>query len=674
MAQIGSFGTLQPKSALRTIGKVLGIEYNEVEKMNKSVQDNASLQESIDASSELQEFQRAYPQLFAYALRLEGLERNMTVHAGGVVITPQDKTMSDFTALSRSKQDGEITQYEMENCEEVGLVKMDFLGLSTLDVIYDCYKLIQEKNPDFKPFIPEEMNLEDQEVYGMLQKGLTKGVFQLGSKGITESCMELKPENFEELTDLISLYRPATMQGLEKYIQKKNGELETESISPVVDEILEPTRGELIYQEQMMKLLRAMGGFSPGEADHARKISSKKKEEEFHEVMEDFKKRAKENGHSEKAISTVYDMIKGSASYSFAKAHGVSYAMLTYITAYLKHYYPKEFFCSLLTNQRTDASLDNEALNEYIKEAERMGVKICLPDINKSEMEFAINKEDGEIYFGLAMIKGCDRKILQKLLNKRPFKTFDEILAITISKNALVPLIKTGALSSVKGKNHKGFNDREGLLIDFLVERYERGAESKKELKNINKKHCETLLYEGLISKDEIPIFGKSFKKSEKVEERINDKKKERCLKLINKLNKKEAWEKWQRDVMAGDNAIWEYQLLSYSSNTELFSNRFKDDFSDRPEGSVFDLPCIISKIDKKKIKSGRNKGKEMAILDLDTPSGEIRAVAFAHVWSSFKHDLVKDKRLVLEGQKKDNQFNVQGVMDYKKYVDNFAS
>lgn len=595
-------------------------------------------------------------------MRLEGLERNISTHAGGVVITPKDKTMSDFCGMSISRKEEEITQLDMGNCEEVGLVKMDFLGLSTLDVIYDTYKIIKERTGKEIELKPETLNFDDKKTFDMLIKGHTKGVFQLGSKGITEACKELKPDTFDELTNLVSLYRPATLKALERYIQKKKGELEIESIEPRVDEVLSTTKGELIYQEQMMRMLKIMANFSDGEADHARKISSKKKIEEFEQVMQDFKKRAKSNGFTEKAINTVYDMIKDSASYSFALAHGVSYTMLTYITAYLKAHYATEFMCSLLTNQRKEGSTDMESLNEYIKECETMGIKLKNPDLRIGNFDFKVSK-DKEIIYGLDLIKGCNKKELEELV-KYDFKTFDEVLEVSTSKQTLVPLIKSGAL------DHLG--ERKDLLIKLLAKRFELGQEKKKNLKTVNKKHITQLLSDRKITLDDVPLFGAEAKqlKDNKIEE--NNHKKEKILKILNQENKKEVWQDWKENILSGDYAIWEYQILGYTLTGELFQkvDKFIDFFTDTFE--FIDLPCIVNKIDKKKIKKGKSKGQEMAILDLDTPFGEVRALCFATKWQALKYKIDKGERYILCGRKKDNQLIVTGMMNYERYIKNF--
>lgn len=662
VAQIATFGTLQSKSAIQSIGKVLDIPFNTIEDIKKSITDGLSIKESLEANQDLKGYKLRYPELFKYSEELEGLERNMSTHAGGVVITQKEQTMSDFCGMCISRREEEITQIDMGNCEEVGLVKMDFLGLSTLDVIYDTYKIIKEiTNKDIE-LKPSELNFDDKKTYEMLYKGHTKGVFQLGSKGITDACIKLKPDNFDELTNLVSLYRPATLQGLDRYIDKKDGKLEVKSLDKRIDNILSTTRGELIYQEQMMRLLKTMANFSDGEADHARKISSKKKVEEFEEVMQDFKKRAKENNFSDNVIETVHTMIKDSASYSFALAHGVSYTMLTYITAYLKANYPTEFMCSLLTNQRKEGSTDMESLNEYIKESETIGVKIKSPDIRQKNFDFKV-VNDKEIVYGLDLIKGCNKKELEELL-QYDFKTFDELLEISTSKVTLVPLIKSGALDYL--------GNRKDLLIKLLAKRFELGQEKKKKLKTINKKHIEQLLKDRKLTLSEAPLFGDDAKKlkGEQLEE--NNQKKQKAIKILNEENKKEVWQDWKENILNGDYAIWEYQILGYALTGELFQkvDKFKD-FHKHHKGEI-DLPCIVSAIDKKKIKKGNFKGQEMAILDLDTPFGEIRALSFANTWNTLKHKIVKGERYIIVGIKKSNQLNVTGMMNYERYISNF--
>ena len=638
----------------------MDIPYDVTKKINKSIPDGIPIAESLQISTELKMFQKQYPQLFEYAVRLEGLERNTTTHAGGVVITPKDKTLSDFCSIQYSKEDEEITQYEMDNCEEIGLVKMDFLGLSTLDVIYDTYDLIKQTKGIEIELHPDKVDFNDQPTYDMLEKGLTKGVFQLGSTGITEVCKRMKPHDFDELTNLISFYRPATMAALERYLQKKEGKLEYTATHPVIANVLDVTKGELAYQEQMMRLMKDMAGFSDAEADRARKVSSKKKEDEFHEYMEKFKIQSLANGFKEEEVQSVYDMIKDSASYSFALAHGVSYAMLTYFTAYLKCHYPTEFMCALLTNQRKEGSLDNVALNEYLKECERLGVKVSSPNVNKSQMEFSITGEM-EISFGLGLIKSCDKRSLNAVIKNRPYKSLQEVIQVTTSKTTLLALIKCGAMDS--------FGDRQDMLIELLQYRFENGMESKGIPKSVNKKSCQTLLDEGLIQRADIPEFGRTFKKSEQELKEENDRKKEKCLEKLAYLNKKTVWEEWKEKYLNGDPALWEYIYLSYALTGELFPEFKSIDYDSIEVGLELDLACLVVDIDKKKVKRGKSAGKEMAILSLDTPYGEVRAVVFAHSWEYLKHVIVKEKRLVLTGEKKADQYVVTGGMDYSEYV-----
>lgn len=664
VAQISAYGTLQSKSAIQSIGKVLGIGYDVTKRINKSIVDGQPIEESLKSSKDLQDFQKTYPKLFEYAIRLEGLERNTTTHAGGVVITPRDKTLSDFCSIQLSKEGEEITQYEMNNCEEIGLVKMDFLGLSTLDVIYETYDLIKSTQGKEIEIKPEEISFDDEETYKMLAKGHTKGVFQLGSVGITKACMRMKPETFEELTNLISFYRPATMEALERYLQKKEGTLEYEPSNPTIDNVLGVTRGELAYQEQMMRLMKDMANFSDAEADRARKVSSKKKEDEFMKYMDKFKKQSLENNFTEEEVQSVYDMIKDSASYSFALAHGVSYAMLTYITAYLKCHYPTEFMCALMTNQRKKGALDSVTLNEYIKECENIGIEVLLPDINKSELEFSI-VGDKKIMFGLNMIKGCSATPLNNLMNKRPYKSLQQILDVSLAKDTIIPLIKSGAFDS--------FGERYDMLIEFLGKRYNKGMEKKKNPKTLSNKSCLELYDNGLIKKSDIPMFGKTFKKDEQDLKKENDRKKERCLEKLAQYNKRTVWNEWKQNILNGDKTTWEYEHLSYVISGDLFPNYKLINYDSITNGQEVDLPCFISDIDKKKIKNGKHKGKEMAIVSLDTPYGTIRGLCWTGSWEQLKYKIVKGNRLFVIGKKDDDQIIVLGAMDYELYVKNYA-
>lgn len=291
-----------------------------------------------------------------------------------------------------------------------------------------------------------------------------------------------------------------------------------------------------------------------------------------------------------------------------------------------------------------------ESLNEYLKECIALGITLKNPDLREKNFDFKVTG-DKEITYGLDLIKGCNKSELETLVQYN-FNSMEELLQVSQSKDTLIPLIKTGALDYL--------GERKQLLIDLLAYRYNNGKEKKKDLKNVNKKHYEKLLEEKKITLDDIPQDSKDTKKKEKI------------LNIINQQNKREVYQEWKDKILNGDYAIWEYQLLGYSLTGELFQkvDKFTNFFTETFD--YIDLPCIVNKIDKKKIKKGKSKGQEMAILDLDTPFGEIRALCFATTWQKLKYKIDKGERYILCGTKKDNQLIITGFMSYERYINNF--
>ena len=471
VAQIVTFGTMAAKASIRDVGRALGISYSVVDSVAKLVPKklNITLDEALQTSDEFREVYNSSAQikeLIDLARKVEGMPRNTSTHAAGVVIT-RDPVVS-YVPLARN-DDTIVTQFTMTTLEELGLLKMDFLGLRTLTVINDTVNMIKNINPDFDI---EDIDLDDKKVFSMMCSGNSAGVFQFESQGMKSVLTGLRPQSIEDMTAVISLYRPGPMDSIPQYIESKRNPQKIRYDTPLLRNILDVTYGCIVYQEQVMQICRELAGYSYGRADLVRRAMAKKK----HDVM--MKERdifihglTDENGNvtvdgavrrgvDEKTANLIFDKMSAFASYAFNKAHAVAYAFVAYRTAWLKCYYPKEFLAATLTSflDRTDKII------EYIGECQRLGIKVLPPDVNESYSGFTVEGEN--IRFGLIAIKNLGYGLIDRIVEERAqsgaFMSFYDFCrkmqGSQFNKRAVESLIKSGALDCL------GSNRREMML------------------------------------------------------------------------------------------------------------------------------------------------------------------------------------------------------------------
>ncbi len=459
VAQIITFGTLAAKAAIRDVGRAMDFPYNEVDTIAKLVplELGIKLERAIKITPQLKQMEEGderISKLLRMAMQLEGMPRNSSIHAAGIVIT--SSPVSDYVPLSRS-EDMSVTQFPMGTLEELGLLKMDFLGLRTLTLIKKAEQMIRQKEPNFKM---AECDLDDPEVYKMLAQGVTEGVFQLESDGMRKTLMGMKPHNFEDIIAAISLYRPGPMEQIPTYIENKHFPSKVKYKTPELEEILSVTYGVIVYQEQVMAIVRKLAGYSLGRADLVRRAMSKKK----HDVMEIERKNFiygidNENGEIEvmgcvrngidaKIAKEIFDEITSFASYAFNKSHAAAYAKIGLETAYLRKYYPMEFMAALLTTV-----LDNtNKVSEYIGVCKKIGISVLAPDVNESLAHFTVTNE--AIRFGLVAIKNIGYGAIEAVVKEREengkYKSYNDfverISGKDVNKKALFSLICAGAL------------------------------------------------------------------------------------------------------------------------------------------------------------------------------------------------------------------------------------
>ena len=455
VAQIATFGTMAARGAIRDVGRVLNISYAETDTVAKQVPTmplHITLKEALDISPKLKEMYDGDPKiknLIDTAMRLEGMPRNTSTHAAGVVITADP--VCSYVPLS-CNDDTIVTQYTMTTIEELGLLKMDFLGLRNLTVIKDAQTQIQKIDPEFNiDNIPDN----DPETFQMLSEGKTQGVFQLESAGITGVCVNMKPTSIEDMTAIVALYRPGPMDSIPKFIANKQNPAKITYKTPHLEPILRVTYGCIVYQEQVIEIFRSLAGYTMGQADNIRRAISKKKQKVIEEerkvfVYGDPKQNIPGcvgNGVSEAAAQSIYDEIVEFANYAFNKAHAVCYAVVSYQTAYLKCHYPRQYMAALMTSVLDSAV----KISGYIAECKNMGISVLPPDINRSEDTFTV--EGDAIRFGLGAVKNVGVGLIRNMVKKRTeggeFRSLEDFLqrlGDDINKRAVENFIKCGAM------------------------------------------------------------------------------------------------------------------------------------------------------------------------------------------------------------------------------------
>jgi len=453
VAQIITFGTMAARASIRDAGRALGMPYSFCDRIAKLIPFNIDLTQSLEVVLELRQLYETNPdvkKIIDAAKKLEGVARHASVHACGVVIS--NEKLTDRLPLQRSPQQENIiiTQFEMHNVEDLGLLKMDFLGLKNLTIIENTIRLVAESGGN--KINLSEIPLDDKETFLILQKGDTTGVFQLESSGMRRYLKELKPTEFEDIVVMVALYRPGPMELIPSYIARKHGKEEVSYLHPRLEPILKGTYGIGIYQEQMMRIARDLAGFTLSEADTLRKAIGKKIKELLEQQKEKLIEGMKNNGIEEKTALKIWELFPPFARYGFNRSHAVCYALIAYQTAYLKARYPLEFMTALFNADSGDV----ERVAFLINEAKKMGIAVLPPDINSSFMKFT--PEEKNIRFGLLAVKNVGSNIVEAIIEERqkggPFSGLTDFLKrVThkdLNKKSLESLIKAGVFDSFK--------------------------------------------------------------------------------------------------------------------------------------------------------------------------------------------------------------------------------
>jgi DNA polymerase-3 subunit alpha len=596
VAQVATFGKMEARAVIRDVGRAMAFSYAEIDKIAKLIPFGFSLRDAVKTVPELKEKAESeqYKLLFEIALKLEGIARNFSTHAAGVVIG--DAPLMEYVPLQLDKNGSVITQFDKEIVEHIGLLKMDFLGLKNLTVIQDTIKMLKEKgiNLDF-----DKLPTDDKKTYAMLQHGNSSGVFQLESSGMRKVLKGVKPESIEDLTAVVALYRPGTIRagGIEEYINRKSGKTPVTYPHPSLEPILKGTYGIIVYQEQVMQIANVLAGYSMAEADLLRKAIGKKKPEILKKQRDIFIQRSVEQGVDKEIATKVFDLIEYFAGYGFNKSHAVCYATIAYRTAYLKAHYPKEYFTALLNGY-----IGNEnKTRELLFEIRRNEIPIFPPDINKSDIYFKTEK-DG-IRFGLLAIKSTGEKALNLILEDRnkngDFTSFanfkNRMQNLRVNKKVVENLIKAGCFDSFG-------EDRKALLTN--------GGEEKEE---------------------SLSLFGTSLPRTVKKIVRAS------TMELLN-------YEKDAFGFYITDHPINSYLQILEDENIKTVS-----DLKEKDDGNTVKIAGIKGKFKRAKTR----KGQSMYKFEIEDNDARATVVVFPMSYETFSKYADKEGVIVVEGHAK---------------------
>ncbi|MBO7309788.1 MAG: DNA polymerase III subunit alpha [Clostridia bacterium] len=461
VSQIVAFGTLAARAAIRDVGRALGMSYNDVDPVARAVPHDLGV--TLSSALKLPELRSLYDsseevkRLVDTAIEIEGMPRNNTVHAAGLVIT--DKPISEYVPLAVSNS-AIVTQFDMDIIAKLGLLKFDFLALRYLTIIDDACKYVSERIPDFDI---NKISLDDKKTFDLISSGSTLGVFQLERPGMRQMLTEFKPENFDDIIAVIALYRPGPMDSIPQYIQARHNPEQIKYAHPMLEPILRSTYGCIVYQEQVMSIFREMAGYTYGHADVVRRAMSKKKADVLNAERQSFLDGSLEKGVDSDVAGKLFDDISSFANYAFNKSHAAAYAMISYRTAYLKAHYPCEYMSALMTSVLGNLT----KLAEYIGECSRLGIRVLPPNINRSRMYFT---PDGDnIIFGLLALKNIGKQFVDNIIKERQSGNFSDLedfvqrmSGCDLNKRMVEGLIKSGAFDDL------------GIYRSRLLASYER--------------------------------------------------------------------------------------------------------------------------------------------------------------------------------------------------------
>ncbi len=630
VVQIVTFGTMAAKGVIRDVGRVMDLPYAYVDTIAKMIPNELNI--TIDRALSINpEFRKLYEQdeqvhyLIDMCKRLEGLPRHTSMHAAGVVICSMPA--EEFVPLSRGSDGSITTQFPMTTIEELGLLKMDFLGLRTLTVIQNAIRLI-EKGHGIKLDM-NEIDYDDKAVLSSIGTGRTDGIFQLESGGMKSFMKELKPQNLEDIIAGISLYRPGPMDFIPKYVQGKNNHHAITYSCPQLEPILKPTYGCIVYQEQVMQIVRDLGGYTLGRSDLVRRAMSKKKQSVMEKERSNFIYGNEEegvpgcvaNGIDEKTASKIYGDMMDFAKYAFNKSHAACYAVVSYQTAYLKYYYPVEFMAALLTSVIDFSS----KVSEYIMTCRSMGIAILPPDINAGEAGFSVS--GGSIRYALTAIKGVGRPVIDAVVREReergPYTNLNDFIVRMadkdMNKRTVENFIKSGALDDLDGTRKQ--------FMNVYVQVMDRLHQDKK-----NNMAGQISLFD-IVSEEE----------KEDYEIKMPD---------VGEYSKEMrlAFEKEVLGIYVSGHPMEEYEEVWKKNTTNTTADFLLDEESGETEAKDGESVTIGGIIADKKIKYTKND-KVMAFLQVEDLVGTVEVIVFPKDYEKNMDKLIEDNKVFIKGR-----------------------
>lgn len=642
VAQIITFGTLGAKAAIKDVARVLDLTFAESDRLTKLVPGvlNIKLKDAIDQEPGFKEAAKADPrvaEVLDVALRLEGMSRNASVHAAGVVISPEP--LKQLVPLYKTNRDEVVTQYDMNGLEKLGLLKMDFLGLTTLTILDDALALI-EKHRGVKLQL-DELPLDDAKTYELFSKAFTSGVFQFESPGMRDVLRRYQPSRVEDLCALNALYRPGPLKGgvVDDFINRKHGRSEVVYDPPELKEILEETYGVMLYQEQVMQVANRMGGYSLGEADILRRAMGKKKAEEMAKQRDRFVSGSTERGFAKKKAEKIFDLMAQFAEYGFNKSHSAAYAYLAYLTAYLKANYPVEFMSALLTSETGNTA----KVVKYINECRDMGIRVLPPDVNHSGLNFTPDAD--AIRFGMGAVKNAGANAVEVIVAAREkhgtftslFEFCELVDMSAVNRRVIESLIKSGAMDSLGSRSR---------LIAALDSAIETGSRALRDRLS-----------------GQSGLFGGDVEGADHPEP---------------ELPQVPNWT--SRDKLAGEKEMLGYYvsghpLDEYQDKVLDLRTHTTATLEGLSKGTEVKLCGILTGVQRKRTR----EGKPWAAMALEDQEGSVEAVAFPAAYAQLVAQIVEDKAVLVRGTPLPEEggppkFSIQDVIPLENARVNLAS
>ena len=630
VVQIVTFGTMAARGVIRDVGRALDLPYARVDAIAKMIPNelNITIEKALEMNSELKALYEADNEvhnLIDMSKRLEGLPRHASMHAAGVVIS--QKAASEYVPLSRASDGSITTQFTMTTLEELGLLKMDFLGLRTLTVIQNAVRLASKSIG--RAIDIEKIDYNDKAVLDSIGTGKTDGIFQLESAGMKSFIKELKPQNLEDIIAGISLYRPGPMDFIPQYLRGKNNPDSITYRCPQLQPILEPTYGCIVYQEQVMQIVRDLAGYTLGQSDLLRRAMSKKKDKEMQKERANFVYGNEEkgikgcinNGISEEIANKIYDEMTDFAKYAFNKSHAAAYAVVSYQTAYMKHYYPVEFMAALMTSV-----IDNSSkVSEYIYSCREMGIAILQPDINEGEADFSVSGNN--IRYALTAIKGIGRNIIDAIVAEREangkYQSLQDFIernmANDLKKNVVESLIKAGAFDGLGGTRQQ-FLSVYLLIIDQISNQKKKSIEGQMTLFDF--------------AAEEV---------KQEYEIRLPD-----CGEFTKEVLL--GYEKEVLGIYISGHPLEEYQAKMNRNITARTSDFVHDEETGEMVLSDSQVVWVGGMVTGKTIKTTKTN-KMMAFITLEDLVGTVEVILFPRDFEAYRHYLNTDEKIFVKGR-----------------------